>query len=32
VQQIGPRSPSGFGTIEVTRNLPPSWKSASPAS
>lgn len=25
-KQIGPRSPSTFGSIEVDRNLPPSWR------
>lgn len=24
-KEMGPRSPSTFGSIEVTRNLPPSW-------
>ena len=29
-QEIGPRSPSSFGSIEVTKNLPPSWSSVAP--
>lgn len=27
-KEFGPRSPSTFGSIEVTKNLPPSWASA----
>ena len=30
-RQMGPRSPSTFGSIEVTKNLPPSWSSGTPA-
>lgn len=30
-KQMGPRAPSAFGSIEVTKNLPPSWSSVAPA-